>query len=123
MPYNNKEKQRKASNAWYQKNKDKVKANTAKTKKEYRRKWAEYKKGLACTSCGMTHPAAIDFHHVIRGEGKQSVNKLVSDGRFSAALEEIKKCIPLCANCHRILHWDEAIAKKKLRKAKKAKKG
>jgi hypothetical protein len=123
MPYKTKEKQKKASDAWYQRNKEKVKATTAKTKREHRRRWLEYKKSLACVSCGMTHPAAIDFHHVIRTQPKFSVNKLVSDGRFAAAFEEIKKCIPLCANCHRILHWDEAIAKKKLRKAKKAKKG
>jgi predicted HNH restriction endonuclease len=37
-------------------------------------------------------------------------------------MEETKKCIPLCANCHRILHWEEAKQKKLLRKAKKAKK-
>jgi predicted HNH restriction endonuclease len=38
---------------------------------------------------------------------KQSVHFLVKNYRFAAAMEEIKKCIPLCANCHRILHWEE----------------
>ncbi len=119
MPYNDREKQRAASNKWYQQNKDKVKATTAKNKREHRKKWQAYKLSLACAHCGLAHPAIIDFHHVIREKNKQSVNKLVSDGRFAAALEEIKKCIPLCANCHRILHWDEAAAKKAARKLKK----
>lgn len=119
MPYNDREKQRAASNKWYQENKEKVKANTARTKSVHRKKWQAYKVSLACVHCGASHPAIIDFHHVIRGRDKQSVNKLVSDGRFAAAFEEIKKCVPLCANCHRILHWDEAIARKAARKLKK----
>jgi hypothetical protein len=125
MPYNTKEKQKASSDSWYQRNKEKVKANTAKTKREYRRKWLEYKSTLACTKCGISHPAIIDFHHVIRDKEKQSVNRLIGNGAYVAAFEEIKKCIPLCANCHRILHWDEDRAKleaKRVRKAKKAKK-
>jgi predicted HNH restriction endonuclease len=34
-------------------------------------------------------------------------------------MEEVKKCIPLCANCHRLVHHDERQAEKALRKRKK----
>lgn len=122
MPHNTREKQKAASDSWYQRNKEKHKANTAKNKREYRRKWTEFKASLACMHCGSQHPAIIDFHHVIRDKSKQSVNRLVGEGRFAAAMEETKKCIPLCANCHRILHWDEERAKQAVRKAKRAKK-
>jgi hypothetical protein len=122
MPHDTKEKQKAASDAWYQRNKEKVKANTAKAKRVHRQKWATFKTTLSCTKCGVKHPAVIDFHHVIRDKTKRSVNKLVANGCFAAAMEETKKCIPLCANCHRILHWEEAKQKKLLRKAKKAKK-
>lgn len=112
MPAKDKETQRKISNDWYQKNKETHKANIAKNKKRYRAEWTQFKSNLQCSHCGFSHPAAIDFHHVIRDKGKQSVNFLVSQGRYAAAKEEIKKCIPLCSNCHRILHWDEDKAKK-----------
>ena len=34
-------------------------------------------------------------------------------------MEEVNKCIPLCANCHRILHWNEEVIKKQKRKQKR----
>jgi predicted HNH restriction endonuclease len=64
----------------------------------------------------------IDFHHVDRMD-KQSVHHLVKNYRFAAAMEEIKKCIPLCSNCHRILHWEERETHKREKKRKKALKG
>jgi predicted HNH restriction endonuclease len=55
---------------------------------------------------------------------KQSVHHfLVKNYRFAAAMEEIKKCIPLCSNCHRILHWEERETYKREKKRKKALKG
>jgi hypothetical protein len=86
--------------------------------------WDEFKASQKCTHCGLQHPAVIDFHHVIRGPDKKSVNKLVADGRFAAARKEVEKCIPLCSNCHRMLHWKEAQeTKKKRRKKRKKAKG
>jgi hypothetical protein len=64
----------------------------------------------------------IDFHHVDRTD-KQSVHFLVKNYQFAAAMEEIKKCIPLCSNCHRILHWEERETYKREKKRKKALKG
>jgi hypothetical protein len=49
----------------------------------------EYKKTLRCADCGQSHPATLDFHHL------------------DPAKEEIAKCVVLCANCHRIRHWNE----------------
>ena len=58
--------------------------------------------------CGASHPAIIDFHHIDRADpNKQKVHKLVCSGRFAAAYREIEKCMVLCANCHRILHYEE----------------
>ena len=124
MAYKSKEDQRKNTNDWYQRNKEKQKATSAKNKRMYRQKWLEYKTSLSCVHCGAQHPAIIDFHHIIRDENKRSVNRLIANGAYNAVFEEIKKCIPLCANCHRILHWDEELARRaaKQRKAK-AKKG
>ena len=62
---------------------------------------------LKCTKCGFDHHAALDFHHEDPTEKEYNVNRLVSDGRFKKAYAEIEKCIVLCANCHRIHHYEE----------------
>jgi predicted HNH restriction endonuclease len=49
------------------------------------------------------------------------VNLLAQQGKYKEAAEEIKKCIPLCANCHRIVHYEEHKEKKKKLKSKKKK--
>jgi predicted HNH restriction endonuclease len=49
------------------------------------------------------------------------VHRLVANGTITKAREEIKKCVVLCANCHRKHHYEEHQEKLKARK-KKAKK-
>jgi hypothetical protein len=92
----------------YEERRKKINARRRELKKE----WDEFKNTLACTACGFAHPAALDFHHENPKEKEHSVNQLISDGRFKKAYEEIQKCTVLCANCHRIHHYDE---KKKLK--------
>ena len=102
------EKQREAGRKHYGNNKERVKAKVKAYKDKKREEWREYKKSLRCCRCGASHPAIIDFHHIDRKDPtKQRVHKLVQNGKYAAAHEEIKKCLILCANCHRILHWEE----------------
>ena len=56
--------------------------------------------------CGFSHPAVIDFHHP-EAKGETKVNEYTRSGQWKRAYEEAEKCIPLCANCHRIHHWNE----------------
>lgn len=112
MPYKDKEvarkKQRTYSLNWYYKNRtEQIRKNKA-HKRAKRKEWEEYKAKQSCSHCGFSHPAVIDFHHVIR-KNKQSVNKLAAvKNNIAAAIREAEtKCIPLCSNCHRILHWKE----------------
>jgi hypothetical protein len=75
------------------------------------RKWyIEYKSFLKCEVCNENHPATLDFHH------KNPVTKLLDIGtmvssapRFSRekVIEEMNKCIVICSNCHKKLHWEE----------------
>ena len=78
----------------------------SKKQKIRKREWFQaIKADLSCQRCKADHPAVLDFHH-------HEDNKLftVSEGldRYSEKkmLEEIAKCEVLCANCHRIHHWD-----------------
>ena len=126
MPYKNPivraQKNAEANKRWYQKNKVKHKAGTAKNRKDYRALWVEFKETQECFMCGFAHPATIDFHHVIRKD-KLVVSTLVRNGSYSRAMEEvITKCIALCVNCHRILHWQERIDAKKAGKMRRKRK-
>lgn len=124
MPYKDpkvkKEKHAEYSATHYQENKVKVKARAAALKRQKRREWYAFKATFACIHCGFNHPAALDFHHVDR-TNYRSVNKLAQAGNYKAARDEIKKCVCLCANCHRIHHHEERNIAKSKRKAKKKK--
>ena len=112
MPYKDPDvrraKQKEYSRRWYEKNAAAHKAGSSRNKRIKRNDWVAFKEKQACAHCGFAHPAVIDFHHVVRDKTARKVNKLLSNGSFRRAMEEATtKCIPLCANCHRILHWDE----------------
>lgn len=92
----------------YERNKEAIQARVARNKKLARQRWIEYKSQQTCFDCGASHPAIIDFHHIIRDGTQLSVNRLAADNRWLAIYEEVKKCIPLCSNCHRIRHWSES---------------
>jgi predicted HNH restriction endonuclease len=112
MPYKDeairKAKQKVYARKWYEGNRKEVIRKAARAKDRDRERWIAYKTKQRCSHCRKKHPAIIDFHHVIK-EGKRSVNQLaVKRGNVSEAIKEAEeKCIPLCANCHRILHWIE----------------
>ena len=129
LPYKDPEvrkaKQRQYSKRWYESNAAKHKAGSSRNKRIKRNEWLEFKELQSCSHCGFAHPAVIDFHHVIRDKTSRKVNRLLANGSFRQAMEEATtKCIPLCANCHRILHWDEQAGAREQRRAapKKARK-
>jgi hypothetical protein len=79
-----------------------------KPRKEMLKKWlVDYKKTQKCEWCGNNDHRVLEFHHA-----NNDKEFTVSDGLTRAygperMLKEIKKCTPLCANCHRAHHYDE----------------
>ena len=114
MPYKDvnvrKSKQAQYSRKNYEGNYAKRRKELNDRKKELREQWYEFKRTLKCTKCGFDHFAALDFHHEDPSKKEHNVNQLISDGRFAKAYKEVEKCIVLCANCHRIHHYDEHVA-------------
>jgi len=75
-------------------------------RKEARIWVSQLKVAKGCSFCGFNdHPVALDFHHV-KGNKIAPVSYLVrrvgADKPYKEVEEEIKKCIVLCSNCHRI---------------------
>lgn len=114
-----KAKQKVYARKWYESNRREVINNSRKARDKNRTEWIAYKSKQRCSHCLKKHPAIIDFHHVIK-EGKRSVNRLAARQRniAEAIREAEEKCIPLCANCHRVLHWEEQRGIKARRKKK-----
>lgn len=59
----------------------------------------------SCRICGESDTTCIDFHHLDPSKKEFSVSQS-RGGRYSVEkiLDETKKCICLCSNCHRKLH-------------------
>jgi hypothetical protein len=109
--FKNRERMRELRKKWYDKNKESERSKAIVRQRirrqEFNKWYYEYKSKLSCIQCGFSHPAAIDFHHRERGEKEfdpSHMRNLTNKKRF---LKEIEKCDVLCANCHRILHYNE----------------
>lgn len=122
-PEERKRRQRGYSAKFYSNNKALSQQRTKDSSRVRKRKWDAFKASLSCTVCGFKHLAAIDFHHVDPSTKTAAVHTFIQDGRFAAAYEEVKKCVALCANCHRIHHYNEHQATKTARRKAKKKKG
>lgn len=93
---------------YYDGNTTKEKNRTADRRREIAARFREYKSKLKCTSCGFSHPAAIQFHHIDPTQKDLAVSQIVGNARsWESIIKEIDKCIVLCANCHSIEHWKE----------------
>ena len=58
-----------------------------------------------CICCGESEPCVIDWHHI--DDETKSFNIATNMRRGEDTWwNEILKCVPLCANCHRKLHND-----------------
>ncbi len=63
----------------------------------------EYKSKNGCHYCGESESCCLDFHHIDKNK-EACVSDFLSQGNIQKMWEEIKKCIVVCANCHRKLH-------------------
>jgi protein-arginine kinase activator protein McsA len=68
----------------------------------------ELKNGLSCKKCGDNRSHVLDFHHVNPQEKDFTISGHTTSSR-EKILEEVKKCIVLCSNCHRDFHYYERI--------------
>ena len=59
--------------------------------------------GGKCSKCGYNKcMGALDFHH--EGRKEEAISRLIKNNSREKILKEAKKCILLCANCHREVH-------------------
>lgn len=87
----------------YLNNKKYYKEKKIKYVKENNRRVNELK-NKSCEDCHAKYPSFVmDFHHKNEKEKEDNISKMIKNGvSFEKILEEIKKCILVCANCHRL---------------------
>ena len=63
--------------------------------------------GGKCHDCGgVFSPAVYDFHHLDPTQKEYNIGDIVRKVDFEKVKEELSKCVLLCANCHRVRHWN-----------------
>jgi hypothetical protein len=86
----------------YLKNKERYKSQ-AKDGKKRLRGLVDELKSVPCADCGRSFPPiAMDFHH--RQKKLENIARMIADNGLRRLMEEINKCVVLCAVCHRIRH-------------------
>ena len=81
--------------------------------RDKRSNWLDFLKELGydtCSKCGYNKSfKAIDFHHTDQKSKEFGIGDFLSqtfnENNKRLLLEEISKCIVLCANCHREITW------------------
>lgn len=70
--------------------------------------------GGKCKKCGFAEkvPPAYDFHHIDPKEKEFGIGN--SDSKnFDQLLEETKKCLLVCKNCHAKIYWENMESRRK----------
>lgn len=82
--------------------------NKAKDYKKKSKQWfIDYKSTLKCSQCNENHPSCLEFHHLNPKLKENGIAKMVSNNvDKKLILKEIEKCIILCSNCHKKLHYN-----------------
>lgn len=116
-----KQKSRSAALKWYHNNKEKA-AQKAKKWREENRQYIldkqrldkRKRKDLAieylggkCSQClQIVHPSAYEFHHTDPSTKDRDPSKMLQLSWKRLSLE-LDKCVLVCANCHRFLHYGD----------------
>lgn len=96
---------------WYSRNAEHAKSKVAQRKKGLDAWFVEYKSKLSCSKCEENHPACLEFHHLDLSVKEVEISKAVKLGWSIERIErEIEKCLVLCSNCHRKVHYEERIS-------------
>jgi len=93
---------------WYEKKKDSGFDVAAQSKiaRQRKREWYNaIMSDKSCGRCGESDNACLDWHHVDPSQKEASVSYMLCNNSKKTIMEEIQKCICLCSNCHRKLHY------------------
>lgn len=94
----------KRTQAWRLKNRDKWREYDKTSNEKYKQVVNEWK-SQGCSKCGEKRYWVIDAHHLDPNEKDFMIG--TTKRGIKATKAELEKCIPLCSNCHRDLHYKQ----------------
>lgn len=139
MPYKDKRDKARNAKKWREENKDSIQKNKAEwyirnreyllsKAKTYREENAEkvaqckkdwynrrrdivleIKKASKCVRCGISDFRVLDFHHLVPEDKLFDISAGIVTRTVEEIICEIEKCEILCANCHRIFHYEDRL--------------
>lgn len=96
--------QRLSSKEWYNNNKKHHVASVRSNTSRYRRAFQKWKATLSCLLCGENTPICLEFHHVNDDTKDFNISDPGVHSSLGKMVQELNKCVVLCANCHRKVH-------------------
>lgn len=64
------------------------------------------KRNQCCAKCGDNRAYVLDYHHIDPNIKEMNISRMLSNrSNINHVIQEIDKCIILCSNCHRELHY------------------
>lgn len=103
----NRDRQNELWRNWYRQNAKRKIAWQKRRRDELRAWFKELKATLKCERCAEAVTDCLQFHHVDPSTKGFDISVGVRGCSKQRILDEIAKCIVLCANCHLKLHWEE----------------
>ena len=93
------------SDNWHQKNKKhKLKLQKERLQQSLI-KWRNWKSEQGCQYCNENEAICLELHHLDPTIKDDSLANMVAHGvSWKNLMEEAKKCIVVCSNCHRKIH-------------------
>jgi hypothetical protein len=62
--------------------------------------------GGKCQLCGYNKcPSALEFHHLDQSQKLQAPSYIIMRWTWEKAIVELEKCILVCSNCHKEIHY------------------
>ena len=94
----------------YYNHKEAWKKRTRKYQLKNKKNWSVYIIKDKCEICGYNEYDILEYHHVNPKEKKVNITEFTQSRKCTEEseklfLDEIKKCIVVCPNCHREIHY------------------
>jgi hypothetical protein len=90
----------------FKQNPEKIKQRNKRYSNKTYEWFSNYKKTLYCEICGENREWVLDFHHKDPSNKDFNIGNVYRNGYSIERIKnEISKCMCVCANCHRDIHY------------------
>ena len=93
-----------AQKRWYRKNPALTKKRALASKKRQRERFHEFMEDKSCVMCGESDSVVLEWHHTEKNK-TDNVGDLLGRKGWDKIMEEVNKCICVCSNCHKKIHY------------------